>query len=92
VAVAPPAFGASLMQRAQQGDAQSQFAVGLEYLHGDGVPRDTVLAYKWLKLASLGGVSAASSIARDTYAHLDESGRVQGSALVAAARNDPRPR
>jgi hypothetical protein len=92
VAVAPPAFGASLMQRAQQGDAQSQFAVGLEYLHGDGVPRDTVLAYKWLKLASLGGVSAASSLARDAYAHLDESGRAQGTALVAAARNDPRSR
>ena len=45
-----PALG-DLMQRAEQGDADAQYNLGLMYNNGLGVPQNLVQAHKWLSLA-----------------------------------------
>ena len=42
----------SLRQRAEQGDANSQYDLGYMYSNGEGVPRDDVEAVKWYRLAA----------------------------------------
>jgi len=42
-----------------QGDPELQYAAGMKYLTGDGVPRDEQLAAIWLSQAALGGLRAA---------------------------------
>ncbi len=37
---------------AEQGDARAQYALGLIYHNGEGVPQDFVEAHKWLNLAA----------------------------------------
>ncbi|GBF25059.1 secretory immunoglobulin A-binding protein EsiB [bacterium MnTg02] len=37
---------------AEQGDAKAQFNLGVMYVRGAGVPRDHVVAHKWLNLAA----------------------------------------
>ena len=39
-------------QDAEFGDAECQFKIGLHYWEGDLVPKDIVLAYKWLNLSA----------------------------------------
>jgi TPR repeat protein len=51
---------------AEQGDAQSQAALGLMYYDGRGVPQNYVLAHMWLSLALRGEKLAAK--ARDMVA------------------------
>ena len=75
----------SLSQRAQSGDGPSQFALGIQYLHGDGVKRDPVLAYKWLRLAAGRSVPGADALARSTYGKLSSGERVQANALISSA-------
>ena len=38
--------------RANSGDAEAQFELGLMYREGKGVPKDDVEAFKWLNLAA----------------------------------------
>lgn len=37
---------------ANQGHGEAQFALGMLYNKGEGVPRDFVLAYMWLNLSA----------------------------------------
>ena len=48
-----------LIQSAEQGDANAQFALGVRYQEGEGVPRDDVEGAKWLRLAAEQGRAAA---------------------------------
>ena len=41
----------ALFRRAQQGDADAQYNLGVMYDSGDGVPKDDVEAYAWLSLS-----------------------------------------
>lgn len=61
---------ASLAAAAEAGFTAAQFVLGQMYLSGDGVPKDKVLAYKWLLLAERanGAFSEASRIARKRLA------------------------
>ena len=43
---------AELIKRAESGDAQSQYALGLVYRYGIGVTRDAVLASVWFRKAA----------------------------------------
>jgi TPR repeat protein len=43
---------AELKARAERGNADAQLNLGFTYAKGDGVPKDNVLAYKWVNLAS----------------------------------------
>ena len=60
----------SLLAAAEVGIAAAQFVVGQMYLNGQGVPKDKVLAYKWLLLAERanGGFSEASRVTRKRLA------------------------
>jgi len=51
---------------AEQGDADSQFNLGVMYANGEGVPKDSVTAYMYHNLASVTVSDAAE--ARDTLA------------------------
>jgi DNA-binding NarL/FixJ family response regulator len=57
---------ASLVAAAEAGVASAQFVLGQMHMTGEGVPKDKVLAYKWLLLAerSNHGFSEVSRIAR----------------------------
>ena len=52
-----------ILQRAEQGDVEAQYAVGVAYQFGqDGAPRDPNLATKWLNAAAKGGKAEAYHI------------------------------
>ena len=51
--------GATLQSRAQAGDARAQFAFGLTYEYGDGVPHDPAQAAQWYRKAAEQGLAAA---------------------------------
>lgn len=61
---------ASLVAAAEAGFTAAQFVLGQMFLNGDGVPKDKILAYKWLLLAERAncGFSEASRIARKRLA------------------------
>lgn len=42
----------ALMARAQAGDAQAAYRLGLMVRNGDGVPRDAALAARWMEQAA----------------------------------------
>ena len=46
-------------QRAQEGSASAQYALGLRYLNGQGVEKDLARARQWLKSAADGGSAEA---------------------------------
>ncbi len=50
-----------LLERAQQGDAESQFEVGKRYANGNGVSTNAEEAVKWYKLAAEQGYSNAQN-------------------------------
>jgi TPR repeat protein len=61
-ALSPPSDGAatetaldSVVRRANAGDAESNYRLGLKYLAGDGVPRDFVEAFARIRLAAEAG-------------------------------------
>jgi len=74
----------SLLQRANAGDGAAQLALGLQYLHGDGVQKDVVLAYKWAKLAADNRVANAPEVSRNIYAELSGQQRSQAKVLINA--------
>lgn len=48
---------------ADQGNAEAQFNLGNSYAQAEGVPRDYAQAYKWFRLAAVGGSERVKSIA-----------------------------
>ena len=56
LAVIPVAVDAqSRRARAEEGDAEAQFNLGLMYFWGNGVPENYVLDYMWSNLAAAQG-------------------------------------
>ena len=51
----------TLQDKAEGGDREAQFQLGLRYAKGDGVNVDTVIAYQWLYIAEKTGHPAAES-------------------------------
>lgn len=47
------------MERAEKGSDSAQFALGVRYLKGEGVPKDAEKAQKWLKEAAKNGNAEA---------------------------------
>jgi hypothetical protein len=52
-------FIEALRAKAEQGDAEAQYNLGLMYANGDGVPQDDAEAVRWLRLAADQGLSQA---------------------------------
>ena len=50
-----PAQIAKIRQKAEQGDADSQFEIGYRYLHGEGVNKNEKIAFEWLLKAAQQG-------------------------------------
>ena len=72
-------FIESLRTRANAGDAEAQFNLGVMYFNGEGVPQDDGEAYKWLNLAA-------------TYADASDRDRVAEFRDDAAKRLTPEQR
>ncbi len=53
---------------AEQGDAQTQFNLGLSYLNGDGVQKNFTVALKWFKKAANQGLAQAQNTLGAFYA------------------------
>lgn len=52
---------APFASRAELGDPEAQYELGLAYSTGDGVPVDLIEAHKWFNLAAMAGDEAAKS-------------------------------
>jgi len=50
---------ATLFERAEKGDASAQFDLGVMYIKGDGVPKDSTEAVKWYRKAAEQGDAVA---------------------------------
>ena len=50
---------AELRTKAEQGVPKAQCSLGLLYANGEGVPKNSVEAYKWLNLAAANGYEDA---------------------------------
>jgi hypothetical protein len=57
-----------LRARAEQGDADAQFYLGVMYTNGRGVPQDDVQAYMWFNLSAALGQGEDAVKARDRVA------------------------
>ena len=49
----------ALRARAEQGDAEAQFNLGVMYSNGEGVPQDDAEAVRWYRLAAAQGYARA---------------------------------
>jgi TPR repeat protein len=58
-------------QRAQESSTSAQYELGMRYLKGDGVEKDTRQARHWLELAAKGG----NTEARYKLDHLDAAAK-----------------
>lgn len=56
-----------LKNQAAQGDLTAQYSLGVRYAQGQGVPRDSTKAVKWLRLAAAQGDSAAQFLLGGMY-------------------------
>jgi TPR repeat protein len=56
-----------VVQRAEQGDAEAQLALGYVYWNGKGVPQDYVQAVKWFRKAAEQGNADAHNALGDAY-------------------------
>lgn len=59
LSVSATATGSTLLEKAQKGDANAQFELGLMYASGDGVPKDSTEAVKWYRKAAEQGHARA---------------------------------
>lgn len=57
----------ALIEKAEQGDAQAQFSLGMMYRKGLGVPKNCANAFKWLKKAAEQGHSNAQILLGTMY-------------------------
>ena len=58
-----------LRARAEQGEADAQFDLGVAYAAGDGVPEDEAEALRWYRLAADQGHAAAQTRVGTMYAN-----------------------
>jgi len=67
IGAAAPGDPSTLLQAAQRGDPEAQYALGTLYANGKGVPRDDAQALKWLKAAAAQGYGPAQLVLGRMY-------------------------
>jgi len=72
----------SLKARAENGDAQAQYELGVRYFEGREVPKDTIEALRWFKMSADGGVASGQIKLGWMY----ENGRSVAQDLAEARR------
>jgi TPR repeat protein len=85
---APPEYGeptASDLKAAAQGVAEAQYAIGVMYEKGVGVPQNYVQAYKWLALAALRLAGSAAESRNAAAADRDALARKMTRAQLTEA-------
>jgi TPR repeat protein len=74
---------AAKLQAAEQGDANSQYKLGLQYLSGNGVPRDYVKGVEWLeKAAAQDHAEAKDWLAKEEKKKAKEKKRIMGRIIA----------
>ena len=68
--------------KAEKGDAAAQFALGLMYAEGRGVPKDEAEAYKWYLLAGAMGHKAAKDRISEIERKITPAQRAEGQRLA----------
>jgi hypothetical protein len=68
---APPAGDYRLLSAAEDGDAKSQYLLGVAYLRGEGTTPDLALAYKWIEKSATHGYAEAQF----ALGHMHQGGR-----------------
>lgn len=81
-----PVKAAEMIAEAERGDMDAQYAAGLIYAEGRGVPLDLVQAYYWLTLAVDQGDSDAELLRRVVAAQMSDDQFADGKHLVQMAR------
>lgn len=77
-------YSDDLLKRAQNGDAEAQFNLGLAYVFGDGVSQDIVEAVKWWRLsAEQGDARSQYNLGITDYAGGDYAGALRWFRLAA---------
>ncbi len=81
-----PEMAARLIDEAQQGDLDAQYAAGLIYAEGRGVEPDLVQSYFWLTQAVERGDADAEKLRRVVASQMSDAEFDDAKRLVAAAR------
>jgi TPR repeat protein len=70
---------------ARQNVKEAQYAVGMLYADGEGVPADLVEAYHWIALAAAGGHADAATFKPVLEKKLTPDQRAKARQIVASA-------
>lgn len=81
-----PEAAAALLVEAELGDVNAQYAMGLIYAEGRGVPQDDALAFLWLTLAGDQGDEDAMSLRDVIGANMSETDHARALALYRERR------
>ncbi|MDE0452789.1 MAG: tetratricopeptide repeat protein [Gammaproteobacteria bacterium] len=66
---------------ASAGHTMAQYRLGLMFTRGDGVPKDEIQAYAWLRLAAIQGIEVAGAAASSIRQHMDPAQLAQAQAM-----------
>ena len=77
----PPATAAQVQARAEAGDAEQQYRLGMRYLKGDGVEKDEAEAARWFEIAANGGHAISQYLVGVAYYAAKGRARDYGLAL-----------
>jgi TPR repeat protein len=81
-----PEDAARLLQEAEQGDLDAQYAMGLIYAEGRGIPVDEARSFFWLTVAGERGDQDALVLRRVVAAQMTESQFEAAERLLAERR------
>ena len=77
-----PEEAARLLEAAEQGDMDAQYAMGLIYAEGRGVEQDDALSFLWLTLASDNGDTDAITLRNIVAARMSDAEHRQALLLI----------
>lgn len=82
-----PESAHELLQQAEKGDVDAQYAAGLIYAEGRGVKPDPALSYFWLTLACEQGDADADTLRMVVAADMTDDEYQKATALLDKFRN-----
>lgn len=80
-----------LIRAAKSGVPDAQYALGIMYRDGLGIPADNAVAFKWFTFAAQSGHNKAEEAVRDLDGRLTGSERAEARNLLKEPRPTPKP-
>ena len=80
-----------LIRAAKSGVPEAQYALGIMYRDGLGIPPDNAVAFKWFTFAAQSGHNKAEEAVRDLDGQLTGSERAEARNLLKEPRPTPKP-